>query len=65
LNPSGVGWLRCSKDETWANAHLIATAPELLDVLKRLVGLMNEDLDDEQCNAWDAAVALIAKAEGR
>lgn len=30
LNPAGGGWLRCSKDETWANASLIAAAPELL-----------------------------------
>jgi hypothetical protein len=29
LNPSGIGWLRCSKDETFANARLIEAAPEL------------------------------------
>jgi len=48
-----------------ANAQLIAAAPELLAALKRLVGLLNDDLDPDQCAAWDDAVAAIAKAEGR
>lgn len=51
--------------EVEANARLIAAAPELLDTLRRLVDVLNDDLDPEQCAVWDAAVAAIAKAEGR
>ena len=48
-----------------ANARLIAAAPELLAACKALVDLLNDDLDSDQCAAWDACVAAIAKAEGR
>lgn len=43
-----------------ANACLIAAAPELLDALKKVVAL-----SDRKHDAWDAAHAAIAKAEGR
>lgn len=46
-------------DEMWANARLIAAAPELLEALRNLTHPMASD-DDLQ-----HALAVIAKAEGR
>lgn len=43
-----------------ANANLIAAAPDLLAALKAVV-----ELSDRKHDAWDAAKAAIAKAEGR
>lgn len=43
-----------------ANARLIAAAPELLDVLRRLV----ESPNAKQNALWDDARAALAKAEG-
>jgi len=43
-----------------ANARLIAAAPDLLAALKEVVAL-----SDRKHDAWDAARAAIAKAEGR
>ena len=48
-----------------ADRTLIAAAPELLDAAKQLLDLLNDDMDSEQCAAWDAMSAAIAKAEGR
>jgi hypothetical protein len=48
-----------------ANARLIAAAPDLLAACRALVSTLNADLTSEQCDAWDAAVAAMAKAEGR
>lgn len=45
--------------EMWANARLIAAAPELLDALRRLTHPMSSDED------LTHALAVIAKAEGR
>jgi hypothetical protein len=42
-----------------ANAALIAAAPDLLEALKKVVAL-----SDRKHDAWDAAHAAIAKAEG-
>lgn len=41
-------------------ARLIATAPDLLAALKAVIAL-----SDRKHDAWDAAHAAIAKAEGR
>jgi hypothetical protein len=46
------------------NAHLIAAAPDLLEACKRMLDLLNDDMDEEQCAAWDAMSAAIDKAEG-
>ena len=46
-------------EEMWANARLIASAPELLDALRRLTHPMASDEDLQH------AIAVIAKAEGR
>ena len=46
-------------EEMWANARLIAAAPEMLDALRRLTHPMASDEDLEN------ALAVIAKAEGR
>jgi hypothetical protein len=43
-----------------ANAKLIAAAPDLLTALKAVVAI-----SDRKHDAWDAAHAAIAKAEGR
>jgi len=50
--------------EPSANARLVAAAPELLAALKSLVDVLNDDLNSDQCAAWDTAVAAIVKAEG-
>jgi hypothetical protein len=46
--------------EANANARLIAAAPDLLQALKAVVAI-----SDRKHDAWDAAHAVIAKAEGR
>ena len=56
-------------DETKANAHLIASAPELLDALKSIKEWLEEPIDYQnlpQQIAWANGVAkvAIAKAEG-
>jgi len=48
--------------EEWANARLIAAAPELLEALRLLVMLDQSSIDDGD---WQRARAAIAKAEGR
>jgi len=55
---SGVG-ARFTREQD-ANARLIAAAPELLQALKEMVAI-----SDRKHDAWDAAHAAIAKAEGR
>lgn len=79
LNPSGVGWLRCSKEETWANARTIAAAPDMLQALREVAGgcysldslglrcvfcLMVGAPHDPDCTMQFVNEAL-AKAEGR
>ena len=61
----GLEVLDVAFEERIANAHLIAAAPDLYEALKRLVALLNDDLDDQQAEAWDAACAALAKAEGQ
>jgi hypothetical protein len=48
-----------SVDEMWANARLIAAAPDLLEALQSLAHPMASDEDLQN------ALAVIAKAEGR
>ena len=56
-------------EETQANAHLIAAAPELLDVVKRIYAIWDDpdrspsELADSVDRDWIRAA--IAKAEGR
>jgi hypothetical protein len=62
--------LKTTQAEGEANAHLIASAPELLEALKRLEGACCGNLnEDDAWKAWidarNAARAAIAKAEGR
>lgn len=54
-------------DEGEANARLIAAAPDLLEVAKRLASLEHEDMGRAFPSREDiaAARAAIAKAEGR
>lgn len=51
--------------EQYANARLIASAPELLEALRKLVDLAEGG--DVPCwaDAWDDALAAIAKATGQ
>lgn len=53
--------------EAWANARLIAAAPELLAALKKLVDEFDEAVDwiPEYMSLADDARMAIAKAEGR
>jgi hypothetical protein len=52
-----------SMEENYANARLIAAAPELLEALKGLFK-NNQDID-AYLQAKDKAVQAIAKAEGK
>ena len=52
-----------SADETTANAHLVAAAPEMLEALKELVFRAN--LADEDNWIEVRAMDAIAKAEGQ
>lgn len=57
-------------EEIAANAHLIAAAPELLEALNWAMKQIGEPRlikgqNDHHFNAWHAANAAIAKAEGR
>jgi len=52
------------RDTADANAALIAAAPDMLAALQRLVSFAQED-DPEVQAAVDAALAAIARAEGR
>jgi hypothetical protein len=54
-----AGWPHVhSVDEMWANARLIAAAPEMLEALRNLTHPMASDED------LSHALAVIAKAEG-
>ena len=53
-----------------ANAHLIASAPDLYEALKKCVAQLKEVRDgtDFECECWslaDEAAKALAKAEGR
>jgi hypothetical protein len=50
------------KDESRANAHLIAAAPELLLIAKRCLEIVAEGAEPPD---WDWIRDIIAKAEGR
>jgi hypothetical protein len=50
--------------EPLANAHLIATAPELLEALKWALEQIADDLDPEHQEAFDAAFAVACRAKG-
>ena len=57
---NGCGWA-CPHEEPWANARLIAAAPDLLEALREM-------LDAQVCGdcaLCDKARAAIAKAEGQ
>lgn len=51
--------------ETRANAHLIAAAPELYEALKAWVEFFLFDRDDNSGLLMDMAQSALAKAEGR
>ena len=50
-------------EEMWANARLIAAAPELLQIAKDYVSLCQ--LHDIEGAVLDSALAAVAKVEGR
>jgi len=53
----------CTLDsELLANARLIAAAPALVEALKGILDVLNGDLDDDQCAAWDQARAALQSA---
>ena len=49
--------------ETWANARLIAAAPDMLAQLKRLI-YFHRTNDTPNTDPWADAADVIAKAEG-
>ena len=50
-------------EEMWSNARLIAAAPEMLEALKALLEVTEENYDNR--HEIEAALHAIAKAEGR
>lgn len=50
-------------EEMWANARLIAAAPKMLDALKGLLEVVEENYDNR--HEVEAALHAISKAEGR
>lgn len=61
-----VGKHKChfSADESAANAHLIAAAPEMYAALDAFLDNFNAELDDDQCEVYDQAMKALAKARG-
>lgn len=64
--------LRLSREECFANARLIAAAPDLLSALEDLLPMFADwhkefpdDVGDKEGTALDAARAAIAKATGQ
>lgn len=51
--------------EEQANARLIAAAPDLLQALKDLLAVCDEELDDARTPEMRVARRIIAKAEGQ
>ena len=51
-------------DTAWANARLIAAAPDLLAALKSLLLSFDDDRSLFNRDGWEAARAAIAKATG-
>lgn len=60
----GQGHLKRSDAETWANAHLIAAAPDLLSAAKRVLSVMDRSAtgSDECPAAFDALRNAVADA---
>jgi hypothetical protein len=56
------------EDEKWANAHLIAAAPELLEALEHMVAVSNWATTIQSEEQYDAMIAnaeaAIRKAKG-
>lgn len=54
------------KDETLPNAHLIAAAPEMLEMLRDVAGYLRglKAMTGRGADMLDAVNAVIAKAEG-
>ena len=52
-------------DEVMANARLIASAPELLEVLKKIANMMHPNQSQLIINMRNVAGQAIAKAEGK
>jgi hypothetical protein len=59
--PDSTGIHGNGLDEAWANARLIAAAPELLDALKTLI----EGIEHLDIHGAGYARQVVAKAEGR
>ena len=57
---NGDGW-----DDAWANARLIAAAPELLEALEMLMPQEPREADSYDAAMWANARQAIAKATGR
>ena len=65
---SAISLLRDGTAETqWANARLIAAAPEMLEALTVALGHMTGGMDGEwrDCDPVELIRAAIAKAEGK
>lgn len=56
-------WCKCEREESMANAHLIAAAPEMYEILEMLTSMPTYDA---KCflESEDSIVKLLAKARG-
>ena len=62
-----IGWddKQAAKATEWANARLIAAAPELLECLRDFIKTVQAVDPGVYCDAIDEAEAVIAKATGK
>lgn len=62
---AGMKYLTTSESEQWANARLIAAAPELYQAAKWLVDIWDAEHWTNESDTIKAVRNAIAKAEGR
>ena len=62
--PTEIAIIRSEGPEGEANAHLIATAPDLLEALRGMLEVFGDEFGIGSSETCDAARAAVAKATG-